>query len=303
MDLGSIHAMCMQDMVLWLVGLVLVILLGFGAVAFITLLERKFLGLSQIRIGPNKVSEMGLLQPVRDGVKLLFKQLFILNKGQLFLFVIRPRILLVNFILIWCLLVPWRGTSLFKYGALLFFAILGVRSYSVILAGWGRTSVFSKLGRLRGLLQNLSFEVALILVFFCVLTSVSSFSVFSNLGGEGLIFVWSAIWVVLSLLESNRAPFDLLEGESELIRGFNVEMGSLTFVYLFLREYGMVILIIIIFCSVMFVETKFLVLFLSSLILVLRSCYPRIRYDIIMTFIWERLLPLRVFLFLVEFCL
>lgn len=106
------------------------------------------------------------------------------------------------------------------------------------------------------------------------------------------------VWFFLSLIETNRAPFDLLEGERELISGFNIELGSLPFVFLFLREYGIIIVIIIIL-SLPLVNLRAVVLVLVRLLLFIRSCFPRVRYDIIMSFIWTRILPISIIYFII----
>lgn len=222
----------------------LVILFGLGGVAFITLLERKLLGLSQIRLGPNKVRLRGLLQPVADGIKLLFKDVFFVMRSQIILFFTGPIIRMRVFVILWVWVLPWIGDFIrLKYSSLLFFRLLGLRAYTVIITGWSRISAFSKLGRLRGILQSLSFEVALVLVFLTMLSLLKGFLLKreNRLPVEVLGF-WMVVWILLSLMETNRAPFDLLEGESELIRGFNVEISRILFVYLFLREYGRIII-------------------------------------------------------------
>lgn len=272
-----------------------------GGVAFVTLLERKLLGLSQIRLGPNKVTFNGLLQPVIDGIKLLFKQLHVVRASQSILFTISPALLLILFVVVWRWLIPWNGSILFlKYSSLVFFSLLGVGAYMVILTGWRRARRFSKLGRLRGILQRLSFEVALILVFMVVLSFFNTFSFSYNVALEAdIIIVWLILWLILSLLETNRAPFDLLEGERELIRGFNIEMRSLTFVFLFLREYGMIVVLRVIMRLVLTRGPTLLGMLYVVIILFLRRCYPRVRYDIIIRIIWEIILPISVVIFFI----
>jgi len=140
--------------------LFIIILIGLGAVAFVTLLERKILGLSQIRLGPNKVTIRGILQPLADGVKLLAKQMLSPKRKQLGIFLIIPSLLLLIFLLLWCYDMEWEGNlEAVKYTRLVLFSLLGVGAYSVILTGWASTRVFSKLGRLRGILQRISYEV------------------------------------------------------------------------------------------------------------------------------------------------
>lgn len=275
--------------------------MGLGGVAFVTLLERKLLGLSQIRLGPNKVTLGGVLQPVIDGVKLLFKQLHIVRASQGVLFTMSPALLLILFVVVWGWLIPWSGSILFlKYSSLVFFSLLGVGAYMVILTGWRRARRFSKLGRLRGILQRLSFEVALILVFIIALSCFNAFSFSYNIILEmDIITLWLSLWLVLSLIETNRAPFDLLEGERELIRGFNIEMSRLTFVFLFLREYGIIIVLRLIIRLVLARSPTLLGILYVIVILFLRRCYPRVRYDVIMRIIWEIVLPLSVIVFFI----
>lgn len=282
---------------------VLVILLGLGAVAFITLLERKLLGLRQVRLGPNKVSFLGLLQPVIDGVKLLLKEALLVIRRQALVFFYSPFVLLFLFLLLWILILSWTGSYfVVKYAALMYFRLLGLGAYAVIITGWSRVSSFSKLGSIRGILQRLSFEVALILLLIVVLTNIKGFLLKSE---ERLILeahiIWLALWVFLSLIETNRAPFDLLEGERELIRGFNVEIGRVFFVYLFLREYGIIIVISAISRAVIEGEVRSILLTLLRVMLFMRRCFPRVRYDVIIMLIWQRILPLTVLRFLLYF--
>lgn len=277
-------------------------MLGVGGVAFVTLLERKLLGLSQVRLGPNKVSFSGLLQPVADGVKLLLKESFFLRKSQTILFIYAPIATFRTFIFIWIISLPfWGQRVLMKYRALLFFVFLGIGAYAVILVGWRRVRVFSKLGSLRGILQSLSFEVALILTFIRVLSLLKCFMIKGIMSDSAIIefnFLWLRLWFILSLMETNRAPFDLLEGERELIRGFNIELGRVSFVYLFLREYGIIIVLMLIL-SFSFKRFVFVFPFLIiASLLFIRRCFPRVRYDIIITFMWLMVLPISILLLL-----
>lgn len=270
-----------------------------------TLLERKLLGLSQVRLGPRKTSFIGLLQPVRDGVKLLFKQGFHILITRRLLFFISPIVVFILFITIWGVIIPWfREISSMKYAGLLFFRLLGIGSYAIIIVGWRRLSSFSNLGSLRGMLQNLSFEVAIIIAFFSILRFFKSILLKrEELISIDLIFIWVVIWIFLSLMETNRAPFDLLEGERELIRGFNIEIGRSLFVLLFLSEYGMILVIALIFrVSGLGSVGRISIVFLLIIILI-RRCFPRIRFDFIITIIWVSILPLVLILFLYRFFL
>jgi len=291
---GSFLLKIFAYMALWVMGFLLILLLGIGGVAFITLAERKILGLSQLRLGPNKVTLRGILQPIADGLKLLIKQWIRPSFRQITLYNLSPGVLIVFFLFMWGFILPWQGNILLlKHNALLFFSLLGARAYAVILRGWRATRGFSKLGSLRGVLQRLSYEVTLILVFLRVLVLFGSFNFTRGLRLEvEFTLFWICTWFILTLIERNRAPFDLLEGERELIRGFNIEIGRLMFVYLFLREYGMVIVIARI-TSFIAVGDISLRLIVSFWILLIRRCFPRLRYDSLMRFIWQSILPLR----------
>jgi len=242
---------------------------------------------------------MGLLQPVADGVKLLLKQIFYISNRQRYLFIIRPALLLGFFILVWVWLLPWDGRLVtYKYTRLIFFSLLGVGAYAVIITGWSSSRRYSKLGRLRGILQSLSFEVALILVYLCILLLFNSFQLIRGILLVEVSFLWGGLWLLLSLIERNRAPFDLLEGERELIRGFNIEMGRLTFVYLFLREYGMLIILTLIIGAALVSTIRWLGIALTMFLLFVRRCFPRVRYDVIIRIIWQAVLPLGMLYFI-----
>lgn len=276
--------------------------MGLGAVAFITLLERKILGLSQIRLGPNKVSLFGLLQPVSDGVKLLWKEIYLVSQRQLVFYAMSPVLVLGFFLRAWAWIIPWDRHHLSsKCSSLIYFSLLGLGAYAVIITGWSRLRSFSKLGRLRGILQSLSFEVALILTFITIIVLFTRFIFKREFSFRlELLIIWLFLWLLFSLVETNRAPFDLLEGERELISGFNIEIGSFPFVLLFLGEYGIIIVMRLISSMAVYGETSFFTrTWLFIIILLLRRCFPRIRYDIIIGLIWKSALPVRLLIFLI----
>jgi NADH:ubiquinone oxidoreductase subunit H len=267
------------------------------AVAFITLLERKILSLSQLRLGPNKTSIYGILQPVLDGLKLIFKKNALLMNKQTSRILLGPGTVFFIMIGLWTIL-PWSFLFIsFKYSLLLLFRLIRIISYGIVLVGWGSTSIFSKLGRSRGILQNLAIEISLIIFFFISFRRIHRLTLNSDKGYSECFYFWLIILIILALTDCNRAPIDLMEGERELIRGFNLELGRLVFVFIFLGEYG----IIIIFSHLSlnyFSRNKSIVTFLvfSRIFLFLRSCFPRIRYEQIIFIIWQEFLLACIFL-------
>nr|YP_009346446.1 NADH dehydrogenase subunit 1 [Xiphinema rivesi]AOT84256.1 NADH dehydrogenase subunit 1 [Xiphinema rivesi] len=282
-------------MMLWMVGMLVLLILGLMLVAFYTLLERKLLGSSQVRLGPNKLALLGVLQPVFDGLKLLTKSLHMPVISQMLLF-IGPAISFMTFMIFWTFVLPWSGNFMFRCSSLLLFMMLGFSAYSVVIMGWGVSSVFSKLGSLRAMLQGLSFEVSLILAFFMTLIHLNSVNLNNLLICSEISITWGLMWVILCLMESNRAPFDLLEGESELISGFNIEMSSVVFVLVFLSEYG-ILFSLSMLISIPFSEgLSVMAVLCASFMLFIRSCFPRVRYDSLMVLMWQAFLPAVVML-------
>jgi len=285
-------------MLLWLGEGIVIILIGFGRVAFITLLERKTLGLTQNRLGPTKTRLSGVLQPVADGVKLLVK--FYQNLRTSAVLLLGPRLVLIIFILCW-VLIPWIGKySQSVNSGLTFIILLRITSYSVIIRSWSTTSSFAKLGISRRILQRVAYEVTLvsiILFVFCINTTPSLTN--NTLILRAFLFF---LWRVLLIIDCNRAPFDLIEGERELIRGFNTEIRRLSFVFLFLGEYG-IILVFSFFITLVCNVTLILTIIFIMVVLIRRSSFPRLRYDSLIRFSWKVLTPLVLLLILISCCL
>jgi len=267
----------------WLVVL-LVITLG---VAFTTLLERKLLRLRQNRLGPHKVGWVGILQPVLDGIKLLIKRKLLLEYTHYVLYQVIPLLrYAVMFLLFLILPLPLLTNS--QAQVLWLLIVFGLNSHLLLISGWASQNKYGRLGSLRNLAQTISFEVLLTLII--LLPYYLNFNL--NWNSDFSFPLWALIWLWISiiLIENQRAPFDLSESERELVSGFNTEFGALLFVFFFLAEYGNA-LITARFTSLLHWGWNWGLLIWVMLWLILRSCYPRLRFDVIISVSWIILLP------------
>ena len=257
-------------------------------VAFITLLERKYLGLTQDRLGVNKVSLSGVFQPLLDAVKLLAKELSLpLKRAEVWYF-LAPLSLLVLSLLLWDLFSATNGAS--SLGTLLLLLVLlSLKVVSSLLVGWVRGRKYSTVGALRVTAVRISFEVCFALIIYCLQIWVFSLALCSS----SLILALRLLpfWVFIVLCDTMRTPFDLGEAESELVRGINTEHMSSTFVLLFLAEYTTIIFLRILTSLLFFSNRWSASLFVFSFILMSRATYARVKNDILMRIIWWSVLP------------
>lgn len=283
-----------------------------GAVAFFTLLERKVLSYIQERKGPNKVGFIGLIQPLADAVKLLVKETVLPGKSHIFLFIVAPLIGLFLALSLWILYPgldfrPWEAV-----GLLFFLCVSSLGVYRIILASWASNSKYALLGGIRALAQTISYEVRLSLLlvgpffFACSLSWQSiSFLRWLVVARPPLLF----LWIFTCLAETNRAPFDFAEGESELVSGFNIEYGSGGFALLFLAEYANILIIraLTVFLfgwplldraytwkgdAFLLGVFMFISVLVSFIFLWARATLPRFRYDLLIITGWKVVLPL-----------
>lgn len=268
------------------------------------------MGLFHSRLGPNKVSFVGLLQPLLDAFKLLTKQVLTPLHSNKVVYNLSPQLSLFLALFTWVTMPLVYNFVGLIYSFLMFFCISSVIVFSVLLSGWSSNSKYSLIGRLRSIAQSISYEAVLrtiltFFVFFLSSFSILRFYQFSSFS----ILVFFPIWFICILAETHRAPFDFSESESELVSGFNTEYSGAYFAFLFLSEYAILLyscfLISFIFFSSFFVFDSVSSLFLLSFSLLIsfvfiwvRITYCRFRYDLLMIFAWKALLPFSLIIFI-----
>nr|QWS05610.1 NADH dehydrogenase subunit 1 [Melanocharis nigra] len=281
------------------------------AVAFLTLVERKMLSYMQGRKGPNIVGPFGLLQPLADGVKLFIKEPIRPSTSSPILFLLTPVLALLLAISIWTPLpLPFSLADL-NLGLLFLLTMSSLAVYSILWAGWASNSKYALIGALRAVAQTISYEVTLAIILLSVIILSGNYTLSTlAVAQEPLYLIFACwplamMWYVSTLAETNRAPFDLTEGESELVSGFNVEYAAGPFALFFLAEYANIMLMntmtVILFLNPSMLNlpqelypvvlaTK--VLLLTAGFLWVRASYPRFRYDQLMHLLWKNFLPL-----------
>lgn len=314
---------------IWIIIKILLILVPLLlVVAYLTLAERKVIGYIQGRIGPNRVGILGLLQPIADAIKLITKEIIVPNKSNKYLFVVAPLFALAPSLASWAVIPFQEGMVLsnINAGVLYLFSMTSLGVYGILIAGWSSNSKYAMFGALRSTAQTVSYEIAMGFAFVGVLLAAGSMNltdiVLSQRGG--ILHWWFIplfplfiIFWVSGLAETNRAPFDIAEGESEIVAGFHVEYSAIGFMIFFLSEYASMILlsavISILFLggwlspfegipylsSIFFVVPGFVWLlikisFFLFLFLWVRATFPRYRYDQLMRLGWKVLIPVTI---------
>nr|YP_002519638.1 NADH dehydrogenase subunit 1 [Canthidermis maculata]BAH10213.1 NADH dehydrogenase subunit 1 [Canthidermis maculata] len=281
------------------------------AVAFLTLVERKVLGYMQLRKGPNVVGPYGLLQPIADGVKLFIKEPVRPSTSSPLLFLFTPMLALTLAMTLWAPMpMPYPVVDL-NLGILFVLALSSLAVYSILGSGWASNSKYALIGALRAVAQTISYEVSLGLILLCMIIFTGGFTLQTFSTAQESIWLifpaWpmAAMWFISTLAETNRAPFDLTEGESELVSGFNVEYAGGPFALFFLAEYANILLMNT-FSAILFLGASHIptmpeltslnlmtkAALLSIMFLWVRASYPRFRYDQLMHLIWKNFLPL-----------
>nr|QCD25574.1 NADH dehydrogenase subunit 1 [Plestiodon fasciatus] len=286
------------------------------AVAFLTLLERKILGYMQLRKGPNIVGPYGLLQPIADGVKLFIKEPVRPSSSSPTLFVITPTLALFLALMIWAPLPMPMTLADMNLGLLFMLALSSMAVYSILWSGWASNSKYPLIGALRAVAQTISYEVTLGIILLTLIILTGGFTLHTLTTTQEhtwlMLCSWPLMmmWFISTLAETNRAPFDLTEGESELVSGFNVEYAAGPFALFFLAEYANILMMNTLTCilfinpgtttspdtfpmNLMLKASALTILFLWA-----RASYPRFRYDQLMHLLWKNFLPVTLALFL-----
>jgi NADH-quinone oxidoreductase subunit H len=297
------------------------------AVAYLTYAERKVIGWMQVRIGPNRVGPLGLLQPFADVLKMLFKEIVVPTGASRALFFMAPMLALAPALAAWAV-IPFTGTLVLadiNAGLLYILAMTSMGVYGIILAGWASNSKYAFLGCLRSAAQIVSYEIAMGFALVGVLMAANSLNlgeiIAGQEGGAAYWYIWPlfplfVVYLVSGIAETNRHPFDVAEGESEIVAGFHVEYSGISFALFFLAEYMNMILIAAL-TSIMFLGgwlSPFPILndvdvlgvhpfgdgvvwfflkmsFVLLIFLWIRATFPRYRYDQIMRLGWKVFIP------------
>ena len=301
-----------------LIKIFIIILPLLGAVAYLTLMERKVIASMQLRKGPNVVGPFGLLQPIADGLKLLLKEIIIPSKANKFLFFLAPIITFVLALIGWAV-IPFSENFVvanLNIGVLYLLATSSLGVYGIIIAGWASNSKYAFLGAIRSSAQMISYEISIGLIIISVVLMAGSLNlseiVLAQKNGWYVVsmFPMFVLFFVSALAETNRHPFDLPEAEAELVAGYNVEYSSMSFAMFFLGEYANMILISSVasilflggwlpicnhpFCLAIpgFVWLMLKVIFLLFCFIWVRATLPRYRYDQLMRLGWKVFLPI-----------
>ena len=306
--------------ILFFLGNIVFILLS---IAWFTLIERKVMSSVQRRKGPNLTGLFGFLQPFADGLKLLIKEIIVPSNSNFFIFILSPVITFFFTIFIFFMVPFFPGYIVLEspFSIILLLAISSLSVHGIIFSGWSSNSKYAFLGSIRSASQMISYEICISTIFLSIILMSGSYSLLEVVNSQFDIWfiiplfpLW-VLFIIISLAETNRAPFDLPEAEAELVAGYNVEYSSILFAMFFLAEYGNILIMsslstIFFFggwqsfslfsyinCSIVY---SLKVSFNVFIFLLVRAAFPRYRYDHLMKLGWKTLLPLSFFFIMLQ---
>lgn len=285
------------------------------AVAYVTLAERKIMASMQLRKGPNVVGFYGLLQPLADGLKLFAKETILPTHANIIIFIIAPILSLVLALIAWAVIPYAEGVVLadINISILYIFAVSSISVYAILMSGWASNSKYAFFGAIRAAAQMISYEVCIGLIILSVVVCAGDLNLTNIVNAQEdcwfifPLFPAAIMFFVSALAETNRAPFDHAEGESELVSGFNTEYSGMTFALFFLAEYSHIIIMSLIISLLFFGGWLPFTYFLSWIppqinlalkttffvftFIWVRASFPRMRYDALMQLLWKSYLP------------
>ena len=279
-------------------------LLMFLSVAFFIYFERKTISLFHNRVGPNKVSYLGYLQTLLDALKFFLKQTILPKNSNILLFTLSPLMGLLISCLLWLALPRFYFTLMCNYSFLFFFCLGSIMVLSVLAAGWASNSKYSLIGSLRSVAQSISYESVLRVCIMLFIILVNSYSIQRTNSLQRFVFSFLLpLWVICTLAETHRAPFDFRESESELVSGYNTEYSSVNFAFVLLSEYLVLLFSCMMISYIFFIAKGIRALVVGALVLLfvvtwVRITFCRFRYDKLIAISWKTLLPFSLLLYL-----
>ena len=309
----------LEKIIFFLVNIIFILL----CIAIFTLIERKVMSSVQRRKGPNITGLFGFLQPFADGLKLLIKEIIVPSNSNFYIFLFSPVITFFFTIFIFLMVPFYPGYVILEspFSIIFLLAVSSLSVHGIIFSGWSSNSKYAFLGSIRSASQMISYEICISTIFLSIILMSGSYSLIDVINCQKDIWfiiplfpLW-VLFLIISLAETNRAPFDLPEAEAELVAGYNVEYSSILFALFFLAEYGNIIIMsslstIFFFGGwhsiplLSFIGSSFTFALKVGLnvffFLIVRAAFPRYRYDHLMKLGWKNLLPLSFFLIMLE---
>nr|AXE73260.1 NADH dehydrogenase subunit 1 [Bemisia tabaci] len=283
------------------------------SVAFFTLLERKMIGYSQSRKGPNKILMAGITQPIADAMKLISKEMNMNYSSNLGMYMLAPMLNIICSLVTWIVFPLEYSFNFMKMAVLMMLSCMAFSVVTIMMMSWSSNSNYSFIGMIRTISQLISYEINMIMILITVMMVTEQMNFIMMKKVQKYIYVLMIlfplvlIWMITILAETNRTPFDFSEGESELISGFNIEYSSTSFMMIFLSEYCSILIMssltIFMFTNLEPNSTEFYVSYVTMCFIFVwtRTTLPRFRYDKLMKLNWTQILPLTTLILVISF--